>query len=639
MKKIVFLLIFIFISWLSVSGQEYLTGLHSNPVLSAKSTRHINLKLATEIRLPFLDDFSYIEKEIPSDNYWADRFAFINSSYALFPPTIGVATFDALNDTGAVYPYAASTPFIADYLTSLPIRLDSLFQPSPTPISAGDSVYLSFYFQPQGVADAPNVNDSLILEFYAPNLQEWKKVWSHQGSTLADFMSQYGTYFKQVLIPVKDTAFLRKGFRIRFKNYASIAPTSFPSWQSNVDQWNVDYVYLNTGRNKSDTVYPDIAFVNPAPAILKDFTQIPARHFSNSMLADTLYLTQTNLNNTLTNMYYEYNVSQENGPFTYTKSGGVFDIDPYITHGYHDYSLHSKPSVGFVLPAFSNPDTAVFNITHHIHSNGWSDINIHNDTINHRQQFYNSYAYDDGTAENGYGLSGQSAKLAYRFTFSQSDTLGGVEMYFNETLNSPYFKYFYLLVWSSLSPENIIYKSKRFRPEFEEGINSFHTYVIDDTVLVLNGSFYVGWQQSTDDNLNVGFDRNTNSKNNTFFNVSGTWDPSVMDGSLMIRPMVGTNWQDKKIDTWKPATDFVCYVYPNPTNSGIINIGLPDNFNTPENRSEITIEIYDCMGKKVFESGYTNIINVEFLSRGVYLIRFNNYHTNESALNKLVITR
>jgi hypothetical protein len=631
-------IVFVLLIWITsgLFAQEYLTGLHSNPLISAKKHPTGTKKNIVKVHLPFLDDFSYINHVYPTDTLWADSNVFINSTYCINPPTIGVATFDAIDKNGAIYPSATPTPFLADYLTSLPIRLDSLFNGSPTPIVVSDSLYFSFYYQPQGVADAPNPNDSLILEFYAPVLHKWFKVWGSGGLSLADFRTLYNRDFKQVMIPIVQPQYLKDSFQFRFKNYASIAPLSIPSWQSNADQWNIDYVYLNTVRTKADTMPQDIAFVDPAPTILKNYQRIPARHFTNADLKDTLRLKEFNLSDILTISSYEYHVKEENGPFTDTYLGGVFNFP----HGYQTYQKHVRPPVNFTLPSFGNKDTVVFDITHIIYSTGYTDKNPRNDTIIHRQEFTNSYAYDDGTAENGYGLSVASAKLAYEFTINQPDTLGGIAMYFNETLSSPYFKYFYLMVWSSINPEILIYKSVRKRPEFVDSINAYYVYPITDTAVIVSGTFYVGWLQTTDDNLNVGFDRNTDASSHTFYNVDGTWQGSSLSGSLMIRPLVGTAWQQSLTGINEHATEgFNCLVFPNPANGNSVNISIPAKFNTDENRSKTTLEVYDYLGQKLMEKPFSDKLDISALSNGLYFIRLINSLSNKIFIGKFVVSR
>ncbi len=626
----------------SVYSQEVLTGLNSNPALSPKHNKPFSSpKQLSYILLPFLDDFSYPNSVYPADTFWSDRKVFINSSYPINPPSVGVATFDAIDDTGAIYPYGTTTSFIADTLTSLPIRLDSLLSGSVQAITAADSIYFSFYYQPQGISsDAPENGDSLLLEFYSPHLNHWYRVWSAPGMKLDTFRAKYNTYFRQVLIPITDSTYIQKGFRFRFKNYASLASMSLPSFQSNADQWNIDYVYLNINRTKYDTVSMDVAFIDPAPTILNKYTLMPARQFANTDLKTSLQLKISNLNNILDNIGYQYVVKQKNGSFLHTHSGGVYDILPFITNGYHTYPLHTSPVVDFTLPSMAGYDSIGFTISHMINSNGWTDKILTNDTIVYQQDFYNCYAYDDGTAENGYGLSVENAKLAYKFSLNQPDTIGGVQMYFNQTYSSPYLKYFYITIWSSLDPETIIYKSERKRPEFMDSINAYCNYLIDDTLVLVSGDFYVGWQQTTDDILNIGFDRNTDSKENIFYNVDGTWAGSLYSGSLMLRPLVGTKWQQtfSSIDS-HDTESLQLFIYPNPVTGNTVNINLPAGCSLPGVQEKINIEVFNDLGQQVVNQPFSQSLNISALNNGIYFIRLSGFYNKQAGFSKLVITR
>ena len=183
-KKIsVLSLILLLVTPLFLSAQEeVLTGLTGNPMLihsKAQSSMQVYGTLPEPVKLPFVDDFSnYIG--YPNKTLWQDKQAFVNQGYSIAPPTLGVATLDALDQNGKIYAHAKSTPFPADTLTSLPIRLDSIFT-TPRKIKIQDSLYFSFYFQPGGgvfpqegtpkyrewerVGDAPETSDSLVLEF------------------------------------------------------------------------------------------------------------------------------------------------------------------------------------------------------------------------------------------------------------------------------------------------------------------------------------------------------------------------------------------------------------------------------------------------------------------------------------------
>lgn len=224
--------IFLFLSFgISAAAQEMLTMPEKNLAVERQSL--LKSTVATPLKtisLPFYDDFSVISV-YPSPLRWADQFAFINTDYAKYPPSIGVATLDALNDKGVLYPDAGPNPFEADNLTSLPIRLDSIVTLEKRAIRLADSVYLSFYYQPQGrTISPPTKKASLILEFHSPGdsvtivsasgtktLPRWVEKWSTTGGIQVDTFAMPGKkYFLQVLIPISTQAdsalYFKNGF-------------------------------------------------------------------------------------------------------------------------------------------------------------------------------------------------------------------------------------------------------------------------------------------------------------------------------------------------------------------------------------------------------------------------------------------
>lgn len=158
----------------SVGAQEVLTGLRVNKSVAREAAHNVQMaSTRAELHLPFVDDFSNYTG-FPNPILWQDRYAFVNRTFALQPPTIGVATLDALDENGEVYAYADGTSFQADFLTSNPIRLDRNFTLNRE-MRISDSLYLSFYYQPAGgslsgvewerLGNRPESYDSLILEF------------------------------------------------------------------------------------------------------------------------------------------------------------------------------------------------------------------------------------------------------------------------------------------------------------------------------------------------------------------------------------------------------------------------------------------------------------------------------------------
>ena len=75
------------------------------------------------------------------------------------------------------------------------------------------------------------------------------------------------------------------------------------------------------------------------------------------------------------------------------------------------------------------------------------------------------------------------------------------------------------------------------------------------------GTFYVGWQQTTNDLLNIGFDKNKLANNYMFYNVGSGWNNSSYPGAWMIRPIVS---EDEVILTQDEIKKDNFILYPNP---------------------------------------------------------------------------
>lgn len=90
--------------------------------------------------------------------------------------------------------------------------------------------------------------------------------------------------------------------------------------------------------------------------------------------------------------------------------------------------------------------------------------------------------------------------------------------------------------------------------------------------------------------------------------------------------------QEKKNTNQKVETIEGLQIYPNPVTSGRIYISTEQNSNSRE------VEIYDMLGKKVYEItlyGNSKEINISNLNPGIYLIKVK--ENSASATRKLVI--
>jgi hypothetical protein len=674
-------------------AQEVLTGLPHNNVIRQEIRQGKGIRsfkssgLSPMLTLPFFDDFT-TTRVFPDAHRWVEKSTFVNNSFGYLPPNQWVVTFDALDSVGNIYRTATSAPFKADRLTSRPLRLDSVFSPVPAKLSPSDSLYLSFYYQPQGMGDAPEPGDSLVLafrvltgdtvfshidsvwvsvnsflsspqdtlhpldtiraippcdtNFYVVNYStlvwgdsilfpcdsvfvpgtKWQTVWKVPGMTLKDFQKKTGKDFLQVMVPLRNTDCFYKGFQFMFFNYASILNDTYPpGWRGNVDEWNVDYVYLNAGRTAADTTHRAIGFSGANPNFLKRYTEMPYRQYrsdpTNSMRPD-FHVYIDNLDGVAHNIHYYYKVSQINGSYAYGYDGGSCVLPPFYQVGFQDCNsscgaAQACPPVGKLFSLDYDRDTTSYLLKHYISDSSMSPPLV--DSMVYRQGFYNEYAYDDGVPEMGYTLEPAGAELAYRFKINVADTLRALRIYFNKIKDAPS-QFFDLVVWrdNNGKPGEEIYRQHNLSVHRDSGFYSFATYRLDKPLLV-SGTFYVGYQQQ-DQSLNVGFDTNHDAADDIFYFAENAWYKTNFKGALLIRPVLG---QDMILGVGESLRDKreSLTVYPNPVHNKLHLSGL----NPPSGR-HVEVAVYNLFGQLIFRQDlHQNILSTRFLRNGLYLLR------------------
>ena len=407
MNKFFIFIILIFNFCLSVNGQkDTLVDLSFNKKLIQFSSSEdyqifkLNKNNTTSkkaLSLPFIDDFSQ-QHFYPDGSKWIDNYVYINSNYAINPISYGVATFDGLNSIGYPYDFLNPTSWgIADYLTSKTIDLTIVT----------DSVFLSFYYQPQGIGNQPEPKDSLRLEFFRKSDSTWVRQWAVPGSALASF--------KKVMIPV-DTSFQNDAFQFRFKNFATLS--------GNVDHWNLDYIYLNDNRNHADTALNDVAFTGDFYNMLNEFTAMPYRHYkvdSISNMAASISVEYRNNHSVNSDIFYKYKVIDDGGAGIsieeYPSGTSNQNVGPYAIKEI-DQAVYDITNNNFYFPVDDTAKTKVYQIKNYFNDGDTvPDFNQKNDTVYSYQVFSNYYAYDDGSAEAGYGVFGIGSKVANQFKY------------------------------------------------------------------------------------------------------------------------------------------------------------------------------------------------------------------------------
>lgn len=582
------------------NAQEILTGFNHHVTPPAKSREAV---VAT---LPFYDDFSG-SHIFPDSTKWSDFNVYINSGFPLNPITRNGATFDVLDAQGRVYDYAISNPFIAEYLTSVAIRLDSVFESEAKALTPADSLYFSFFYQPQGNGNAPESIDSLVLEFGVANGADtlWHHVWSTSGMTMTQFLDENdGKFFKQVMIPITDTAFFKPNFCFRFFNYASIANQSMPTSRGNEDNWNIDVVYLNYGRSITDASYPKISLTGVAPSFLNRYRFMPYKHYrANPTVHITEYFSVrlSNLDNQDHNVKYQYTVDQVNGHQHYAHTDHLIPVAPMT------YGMPHASAVGQLFSMDFDRDSTSYLIRHYICDSTCNPPLV--DSMIFLQGFYNYFAYDDGTPELGFGVEpSPGGSFAIKYELSEPDTLRGVQILFNHTLNDANNQYFDIVVWKDNNgkPGEEVYRLNNRKPYWEDQIYKFASYTFDQRIR-LNGVFYIGIVQQGNGFPNVGFDSSSDCSQYNFINVTGSWQQSTKPGAIMIRPVVGARYFINVNEN--TASDIT--IYPIPASSTLHIDGVTDG---------VSIALYDLTGRRVMQRDFTTEIAVSHLSEGLYLL-------------------
>jgi len=607
---------------LAQSGNEVLVDLESIPI---SVSRPMQPQAKSTLELPFYDDFSR-GLSYPVASLWHGEDVLVNTKYSANPPNVGVATFDALDRTGKLHSNASVFQFSADTLTSQPINLNF---PGDT------SIYISFQFQPKGLGNWPDIRDSLLLEFYNATDDTWEGAWAawvdYENNTLfqheklrerqkeivSDTLST--TFFK-VHFPVLSEKFQVSNFQFRFRNIVSISPNSdVPGLRGNSDHWHLDMVYLNKGRTFRDTIINDIAFSKPLGSILNNYEQIPWLHFNQQAKENELAsplsfgITYSNMGVTPWNITRLFRIHNHSNGETYPFSGGAENISALETIDYsrlylYDFKSEWSDSARFTFESYLVTDISPS--TQHLR---W------NDTLRYTQNFQNFYAYDDGSAESGYGLYGegtQNGRVAYRFRTYKADNLVGVYIYFNRTFNDASQKYFRLAIWDDNNgrPGNLIYEQPGVRPLFTDSLNKFTLFRLDEELWLEPGTFYIGWIQTTTDMLNVGFDRNNNSRSNLFYSISGNWENTKFDGALMIRPVFGKLTETPTSSPNQSITQSI-KIFPNPARD-ILNIELPYDI------TNAYVGIFNISGQMVHSEKYTpGPIDLSRFANGTYVVR------------------
>lgn len=616
-----------------LSAQEFLAPLSSNlhyyysdlrPTADTKPNTQ-QQRPTSSLFLPFIDDFHYADVSgYPTQNLWTDKSVYVNQGFGINPPSIGVATFDGLNQHG--YPYDASgnpnlnTNGPSDTLTSVPINL--FIASNSQTLTPADSVGLSFYYQARGNGDTPEPIDSLLLDFYNPTQQAWvPRVWFAKGNSNPNTLD---TEFKRAFVMLQDPDFFKDGFRFRFRNKATRS--------GNFDHWHIDYVYLNNSRSTlGDTVYNDVTFGYVPTSFLRDYNAMPFEQFNSGEMSKSNSVLLRNNNTSTLNIIYENRFYDQNQQQVYFYSAQANNIPPYKTGGYYsNYAFSNPASHPTFTYTYNNgialSDSVDFKIKHYIYRTGTNtDFIAANDTVYQYQRFRNYYACDDGAPEAGYYVLGTAGQMAQRFRVNYTDTLQSVRIYFDPAPlgSAGKFKFKIKLYSGSNLPVNLVYSSDTITmyPKFYNvGFKELPEYACK--VLLNPGTYFIGIEQQLATGLVVGFDKNTETNGAVVYNSGGGWNTSTYKGALMIRPVFGKKILPPVGIAEQKMLQAAVKVYPNPASQQF----------TIENNADAVLkfELRNQLGQFLrsgtLENG-SNTITCYDLPSGLYFLSISNANT------------
>jgi hypothetical protein len=592
---------------IGLAAQPTILPLQRNHVLQQTVSQNFSYKLSKKastdtLKLPFFDDFIY-GPGYPDTNRWADRQVYINNDFGVNPPSYGVATFDQLDANGNPYrPFTQFENAPGDSLTSLPINLKDS---AGIAYSLSDSIYLSFFYQAKGLGDFSKTADSFFLDM-KNSFGNWVRVWRTSGGSLQPF--------RQVMIAMKDSSylsFLHESFQFRFINFTH-------QWGNN-NHFHVDYVHLDRNRRMAKTDYEDYAVSSPPTGLLKSFSSMPYSHYetdSAGFSADSVFFNVSNLGKDILNIEVKHKESYK---------GNVIILTNPVNNAANvpSFGFATRRFAGFKVGGLTGSPVVidrVYDLREPSIVNAYRD----NDAITTKQIFDNYYAYDDGTAETGFGfldlLSG-TGSIAVKFPMAKEDTLRAVSFFFNQSVKDVSTVQFTLKIWSDLTTNKVIKELDVRGPVYTDSINGFHVFILDTPFLIPKGNIYVGWEQAANYMLNVGLDRNYGylaKKSGANANISyrlgeGNWLTNTgaeLGGAPMIRVFVGKDI--KLVASVRETKPLLAKVYPNPCYDWL-QIDLQGGF---------TYRVLAFDGKVMTNGDAMDAINIstQSLAPGIYFL-------------------
>ena len=616
MARIVFILTLFFIINPAFSQQE--VALSPYGEYTSFRVKKANQVIDT-LSIPFLDDFSFYTGNPDTAKFYNNGGVLINNNYGVNNRSRNIATFDGLDENGIPYeqiPAGGNPNTInngkADFLVSKPINLGGLLKT--------DSVVFSFWWQKGSVSPvlAPELNEGDSLKLYFLDKDSaWVKVWPKGASKTKVIATLAGADFQSDSIYIDTTLFLHGGFQFMFESVGSLT--------GNFDVWNIDQIHLDSGRNTQYT--NDYAFGKSMTSLLKNYRAMPYEQFMldiDGELADEVgstFYSSINTSNIINDSFYILRDTISGVELEKTMSNFDTGIPgAIIISSLGSFDAVYSPNKTLIetnLNSFTPTDEVVV-LSLEMNAERIDLIDTNNSQTSYTV-LDNYYAYDDGTAETGFGIIGTGG-IACKFSLNKASELKSLDLSFvrngvdnsGATIN--------LKVWKSIkgvdgATETVSLIKTRVSVILDDfKLNKFYNYRFSSPVLLPAGTFYVGWEQiNIASRYVIGLDKSQDRMDKVYAFKNGGWgqDFSGTKGTPMIRPYFGD-----KAGLTTAVVEFSkeekFEIYPNPA-SEQITIGF-------DVEKMIAINVLSVNGSMIRAFEPTKTIHIEDLPQGVYIL-------------------
>ncbi|WP_339704584.1 T9SS type A sorting domain-containing protein [Algoriphagus aquimarinus] len=540
--------------------------------------------------LPFWDDFSQSIDTLK----WTVTGASYTETIGLNAPSIGMVLLDGVAANGNPYAVKQTDQGETDFITSKPFDLSSLNS------SDSESLYISFFWQAGGRAELPDESDELTLQILNPQ-GSWVTIWSQLGGVALN-----RTAFTQEIIKILP-AWQHADFQFRF---FSQGRQSGP-----FDSWLIDYIYLNDGRTGTALDYKDRSLTRTNDLRIGDYGAYPFVLLAGNQngLWSTVQNEFYNLENRFRAMEYSI-VLRDSSTMTTTPINLNTPFNPvpnalerrvFGSREFEEIPVPKNETTLEVISSITSGDGLLYEVTSG-DTTFFSSVNYElNDTVRTSFPLLDYFAYDNGSADYAAGINQRAGQLAVKYTTPQEVFLKGISINFTNPRQAN--QAVDIKVWKDLDEDPIFTREDLIA--VKEAGQEFLYYSLDTNIKV-DGDFYIGFAQYTNDFIHVGLDKVNDTGDKLFYNVVGAWAQNdEVHGSLMIRPHVSLDVPFEEA----AIPDDNILIYPNPVET-LLN--LEGRFSQAR--------IFDSFGREIFLerqlSSKGEIVNFIGQRPGVYVL-------------------